>query len=92
MNLDDLDVFGNKKAVIIRDDENSNIEISAPFGSINKANYGLALDLKQKKAVVMAKKVNESGGDEVTALENLGNRLWGEIDYFVKLESESELD
>ena len=83
-----MSIFGNKKAVIIRDDENGDIEISSEFNSVNSANRGLSVELQQKEAIIIKKGVNDFDGSEVTALENLGNRLWGEIDYHVIPSSE----
>ena len=83
-----MSIFGNKKAVIIRDDENGELEISAPFNSVNSANRGLSVELQQKDAIVIKKGLNDFDGSEVTALEKVADRLWGEIDYHVIPESE----
>lgn len=83
-----MSIFGNKKAVIIRDDENGDLEISAPFNSVNSANRGLSVELQQKDAIVIKKGLNDFDGSEVTALEKIQDRLWGEIDYHVIPESE----
>lgn len=83
-----MSIFGNKKAVIIRDDENGELEISAPFNSVNSANRGLSVELQQKDAIVIKKGLNDFDGSEVTALEKIQDRLWGEIDYHVIPESE----
>jgi len=83
-----MSIFGNKKVVIIRDDENGELEISAPFNSVNSANRGLSVELQQKDAIVIKKGLNDFDGSEVTALEKIQDRLWGEIDYHVIPESE----
>lgn len=83
-----MSIFGNKKAVIVRDDENGDLEISVPFNSVNSANRGLSVELQQKDAIIIKKGLNDFDGSEVTALEKIQDRLWGEIDYHVIPESE----
>ncbi len=86
-----MSIFGNKKAIIIRDNENGDLEISASFNSVNQANHGLSVELQEKQAIVIKKGVNDFDGSEITSLEKIGDtRLWGEIDYHVLPESEIE--
>lgn len=76
----------DKKAVIIRDNQKGEIDISEEFQSVNYANHGLSVDLQNKDAIVISKGVNDFDGSEITALEKLGDnnsRIWGEIDYHV---------